>query len=480
MSSKKIEINVSYDVSKVYYRDANVCYAKAVAPGRQDLYFCFYADKFDQNDAEKPVTAKKPGQYPTIEGPFKIAFIPTMEEPEEHILPLLAFGCTSGWTILAYRFVPMLPLWLHMAKTVAFRRTEALKLTAQIARALAFLHRADRLSTEIHSANVFVDLNEGKTAYLGYNMGMGKKLYSRLIEKNVHLQRFAVETPEQIWGEGADIRSDVFQLGALATTMLTKKYLKATSALKSTWPPPIYPPKEFTDGLPKGMDDLAKKTLSQNPGDRLKSAAEVVDLIEGDSSRIPIICEMSEAMANRHKAINIKIASRRKKSFRHKKEETTGPTLPRNETKLLLTKFSVILILLLTGALFVAHSGNDGTLVEGKSTVALKENSNKLQVSISYEKQCTAVKQTEAEAPIRKVARTTNTMLSSPTNEETIGFRLRFLKRIYVSLAPHEREKAIGKENLRAIIRYKRKGSDEAYRRMDETLAKLRDYGVTK
>ena len=89
----------------------------------------------------------------------------------------------------------------------------------------------------------------------------------------------AYMSPEQVRGELADGRSDLYSLGVLMYEMLTGALpFKAASVRelvqKHLTEPPA-DPRELNPGISAGLSQVVMKCLEKDPGERFQSAAEV-------------------------------------------------------------------------------------------------------------------------------------------------------------------------------------------------------------
>ena len=101
--------------------------------------------------------------------------------------------------------------------------------------------------------------------------------------------------PEQVRGEAADARSDVFALGCVLYEMLTgqRAFHRTTpaetlAAVLHDEPPP---PTTLTPDIPAGIDRVVMRCLEKEPGERFQSAADVAFALraaEGSRGHRPV------------------------------------------------------------------------------------------------------------------------------------------------------------------------------------------------
>jgi serine/threonine-protein kinase len=97
--------------------------------------------------------------------------------------------------------------------------------------------------------------------------------------------KIAYLAPEQIAGEPADRRSDVFSLAIVFWELLVGKRLfggdSDVSTLRAISSGPIRPPSEFRRDIPPRLEAILMKALSRNPAERFQTAGEMADALEG-------------------------------------------------------------------------------------------------------------------------------------------------------------------------------------------------------
>ncbi len=163
-----------------------------------------------------------------------------------------------------------------------------------VARALAYLHSRRLIHRDLKSANVLV-LADGTAKLLDFgatrSIGPDDSAITRLGE---FVGTFTYASPEQIEGDKQDERSDVYSLGVLAYRLLCgRPPFEADSIVALTRlhfearPEPLH---LRVPGIPEPLSALVLTMLAKRPGDRVQSAAEVVEALErmaqpGDAER---------------------------------------------------------------------------------------------------------------------------------------------------------------------------------------------------
>ncbi len=92
------------------------------------------------------------------------------------------------------------------------------------------------------------------------------------------LEAVRVYAPEEVWGSGPSVRTDVFQLGALAVSLLTRRFLKLSDSLRRMGYQAVldglYPGRDFLAGVPAPFDMLIARALEPDPPSRHRTMEE--------------------------------------------------------------------------------------------------------------------------------------------------------------------------------------------------------------
>ena len=166
---------------------------------------------------------------------------------------------------------------------------QALRIGAQIADALDRAHDAGVVHRDLKPSNVMLTKSGAKLLDFGLarNEASAAGLQSSslqtqqkpLTEEGTLLGTYQYMSPEQLAGEEADTRSDIFALGAVMYEMVTghrafegKNKTSIITAIVSREPAPIRDVQPFT---PPALEYVVRKCLSKDPDDRWQSARDI-------------------------------------------------------------------------------------------------------------------------------------------------------------------------------------------------------------
>jgi Tol biopolymer transport system component len=177
---------------------------------------------------------------------------------------------------------------------------EAVDIAAQIARGLAAAHEKGIVHRDLKPENVVVS-KDGRVKVLDFGLaklspqaGAGDDLTSagtrsRLTEAGAVFGTVGYMSPEQVRGEPADARSDIFSLGIVLYEMLsgTNPFRGPTSAetmtaiLRQDVPPVV------AEGAPPALAAIVSRCLEKMPGKRFQSAEDLAFVLKSSSGSSP-------------------------------------------------------------------------------------------------------------------------------------------------------------------------------------------------
>jgi len=171
---------------------------------------------------------------------------------------------------------------------------QALTIAVQIAGALVSAHRAGIVHRDLKPGNVMLTKTGAKLldfglAKSGASMiaGAGGSMLpttpAALTAQGTILGTFQYMAPEQLEGEEADARSDIFAFGALLHEMVTgkkafdgKSHASLVAAILERQPPTV---SSLQPTAPAALDRVVTKCLAKDPDDRWQSAKDLKDAL---------------------------------------------------------------------------------------------------------------------------------------------------------------------------------------------------------
>jgi eukaryotic-like serine/threonine-protein kinase len=174
------------------------------------------------------------------------------------------------------------------------RLREAIDVGVDIARGLAAAHDAGIIHRDLKPENIFVT-KDGRVKILDF--GLAKLQHPKTASADdptvAHpsntspghvLGTVGYMSPEQVRGQAADARSDIFAAGAVLYEMLTSKraFHKATAtetmnAILNEDPPAV---SQIAPSVPPGLQRVVNRCLSKSPEQRIQHATDLAFALE--------------------------------------------------------------------------------------------------------------------------------------------------------------------------------------------------------
>lgn len=157
----------------------------------------------------------------------------------------------------------------------------------QIASALNAAHAAGIVHRDIKPANILLDKDRKKVMVCDFGIARSTEDPS-LTYEGCLTGTPQYMSPEQATGKTVDGRSDLFSLGAVlyrcATGELPFKGDTTASVIGNLVNTEPIPPREIEEGIPVWLEQLLARLLAKNPDDRPANGAELLQLLEEESS----------------------------------------------------------------------------------------------------------------------------------------------------------------------------------------------------
>ena len=209
-----------------------------------------------------------------------------MEHP--HIITVHEAGESEHGLFLAMRLVRG-PSLKDLIVARELDPARSLRLVGQVADALETAHEAGLIHRDIKPQNILVGARDH--AYLA-DFGLTKAPGGTSLTTTGHfVGTIDYVSPEQIRGEAASNRSDIYSLGAVLYECLTgvvpfpKDSQAAVLYAHLSQPPPRVT--ERRDELPSALDDVIATAMAKEPADRYASGGELMRAAERAFDEVP-------------------------------------------------------------------------------------------------------------------------------------------------------------------------------------------------
>ncbi len=172
----------------------------------------------------------------------------------------------------------------------SFRRAAAVaRIGEQIADALDYAHHCGVIHRDVKPSNLLLDLHG--TVWLS-DFGLARPLHDVELTQSYDLIGTLRYMAPEAFGSGADERSDVYSLGLTLYELLVLKPVHEESRGKNPLEPVVHsepvPPRQIDPSIPRDIDTIIMKAISEDPQRRYQTAKEFADDLRRFQNRDPI------------------------------------------------------------------------------------------------------------------------------------------------------------------------------------------------
>jgi serine/threonine-protein kinase len=214
----------------------------------------------------------------------EIRLLARLQHP--HILPLFDSGEHDGALFYVMPRVEGETLGQRLRRDGQVAVGEALRITREVADALAYAHAHDVVHRDIKPDNILLDGTHALVADFGIARAVHRAVDSgdRITSAGLAIGTPAYMSPEQASGEReVEGRSDIYSLACVLYEMLAGRYpfqgpsLQSMIARRFAGPPP--PVSTLREGVPREVDEALTRALQPAPEDRFQTVREFCEAL---------------------------------------------------------------------------------------------------------------------------------------------------------------------------------------------------------
>lgn len=220
-----------------------------------------------------------------------------------NIIPLFDSGEADGLLYFVMPFVEGETLRQRLRREGTLALDEVVRITAEVADALASAHKAGVVHRDIKPENILLEDGHARVADFGVARAMDAAGGDRLTSTSVRIGTLSYMSPEQASAEPIDRRSDIYSLGCTAYEMLAgqppftgateREVLAGHLALE---PPPL---RASRPEVPPGVEAAIERALEKKPADRFDTASDLAHALETGVTAEAIAADKRRKRRNR-------------------------------------------------------------------------------------------------------------------------------------------------------------------------------------
>jgi eukaryotic-like serine/threonine-protein kinase len=191
----------------------------------------------------------------------------------------------SGQYYLVMEYLDGRPLDAELARTHHFAPARAVRIAAQLCRAMGAVHEQGIVHRDLKPSNVFLTRVDGQSDFVKLiDFGVAQHEVTSGLERITRAGTACgtpqYMSPEQIEGAPVDLRADLYALGLLTYEMLEgRPPFDGESTAEVMHGHLRLPPPPMTQPVPQALRELLDRLLAKHPEDRPASAGEVLQAL---------------------------------------------------------------------------------------------------------------------------------------------------------------------------------------------------------
>jgi YVTN family beta-propeller protein len=197
-----------------------------------------------------------------------------------NVIPVHEAGEADGALYLAMRYVDGTDLGALVAQDGVLAPARAVRIVGQVAAALTAAHARGLVHRDVKPANVLIAAGDDEHVYLA-DFGLTKRASSAggLTRDGMFVGTLDYCAPEQIRGERADPRTDVYALGCVLYHCLTGRTPfdrdSEVATMYAHLNDPVPAPSAVDERIPASLDAVVATALAKDPAARYPTATDL-------------------------------------------------------------------------------------------------------------------------------------------------------------------------------------------------------------
>jgi serine/threonine protein kinase len=256
-------------------------YEIAAPLGRGGMSVVFEAyDRVRKETVALKVLRPELGALPEMERRFACEIPMAARIRQQNVCHVFDCGAEGDLRFIAMERVRGEDLAALLAREGALPRDRAFDVAIQLGHGIQALHVAGIVHRDVKPKNVMCG-EDGRVRIMDFDIA--RQCHSRDPEDDTVFGTPEYASPEQVCGDAADYRADIYSLGVVTFELFTGRvpFRGITSVetvrLHVTAPPPLEGP--GSEGLPLPVVPVLRRTLAKDPGERYTTARAVVEAL---------------------------------------------------------------------------------------------------------------------------------------------------------------------------------------------------------
>jgi len=227
-----------------------------------------------------------------------------------HILPLFDSGAAGGFLYYVMPYVEGETLAEYMVRERQLAIREAVKISQEVAGALAHAHSYGLVHRDIKPSNIMMTGGHAVVADFGIARAIQQAGSEKLTHTGMAVGTPAYMSPEQAAGApGLDGRSDLYSLGCVLYEMVvgqvpftgpTPQAIMARHSMDHVTAPHI-----MRDTVPGELEEVMLTALAKAPADRYRTAQEFAEALAGVDTTSAVVRKLTGAQPRRRRQRNL-------------------------------------------------------------------------------------------------------------------------------------------------------------------------------